>query len=104
MLTHRLNLTAEQQTGVRAVLEQQQTQMKALRDKFQAESAGSETPESRQARMAQMDQIHEESDTKIAALLNEDQKKTYAEMVQQRKAMMARRRGPDGNPPPPPPQ
>jgi Spy/CpxP family protein refolding chaperone len=105
MLTHRLNLTPEQQTGVRAVLEQQQTQMRALRDKFQAEPEGNDTPEAHQARMTQMEQVRDESDAKISALLNDDQKRTYTEIVQQRKANMARRRRPDGsNPPPPPPQ
>jgi protein CpxP len=96
MLTERLALTPEQQTGVKALLEQQSTQMKALRTNTQGESATAETPETRQAHMTQINQIHDETDTKISALLDDTQKKIYAEMVQHRKAMMARRQG--GNP------
>ncbi|WP_263353063.1 Spy/CpxP family protein refolding chaperone [Acidicapsa acidisoli] len=102
MLTERLSLTPEQQTGVKAVLDQQATQMKALRTNAQSESAQADTPEARQARMTQINQIHDETDTKISALLDDNQKKTYAEIVQHRKAMMARRQG--GNPPETPQQ
>jgi protein CpxP len=92
-LTEKLTLTPEQQTGVKAVLDQQATQMKALRTNGAGESANSDTPEARQARMTQMNQIHDETDAKITALLDDNQKKTYAEMVQRRKAMMARHEG-----------
>jgi len=97
MLTERLTLTPEQQTGVKAILEQQATQMKALRTAGSGDAAAADTTEARQARMTQMNQIHDETDTKITALLDDNQKKTYAEMVQHRKAMMARRQG--GAPP-----
>jgi Spy/CpxP family protein refolding chaperone len=104
MLTHRLNLTAEQQTGVKALLEQQATQMMALRTKTPSESATPPTPEARAAERKQMDAIRDETDTKITALLNDDQKKTFSDMVAQRKAAMARREaGGDAPPPPPPP-
>jgi protein CpxP len=99
MLTRVLTLTPDQQTGVKAVLEQQATQMKALRAKNEA--ADGSAPESRQARMTQMDQIRDESNTKISALLDDTQKKTFADWVQRRKAAMERRHQ-DGNPPPPP--
>jgi len=102
MLTERLSLTAEQQTGVKAILEQQSTQMKALRTNGTGDTANTDTPEARQARMTQMNQIRDETDTKITALLDDNQKKTYAEMVQHRKAMMARRQG--GAPPAESPQ
>ena len=102
MLTHQLNLTPEQQTGVKAVLEQQRSQMMALRGKTQAEAVTADTPEAHQARRAQMNQIHDESDTKIAALLDENQKKTYADLVAKRKAAMARRQGPEGTAAPAP--
>ena len=74
-LTHMLTLTADQQTGVKALLEQQSVQMKALRAKTQSEGTANQTPETRQAGMTQMDQIHDETDTKISALL--DEPKTY---------------------------
>jgi hypothetical protein len=102
MLTERLTLTPEQQTGVKALLDQQSTQIKALRTNAQGESAPADTPEAREARTTQINQIHDETDTKISALLDENQKKTYAEIVQHRKAMMARRQG--ANPPETPQQ
>lgn len=103
MLIRRLSLTTEQQTGVKALLDQEITQMRALRtappaaESTTAPAPG--TPEARQARFAQMTQIREETETKISALLDENQKKTYAEMIAQRKAAMARRQGRFGNPP-----
>ena len=105
-LTHTLTLTADQQTGVKALLEQQSTQMRALHQKSQSESGAantsgaSETPGSQQTQMAQ---IRDETDTKISALLNEDQKKTFADWVARRKAAMARRQGQGGNPSEAPP-
>lgn len=102
-LTRVLTLTEDQQKGVRAVLEQQATQMRALRAKSQAEGANNDTPEARQARMTQMSQIRDESNTKIAALLDDNQKKTFADWEQRRKAAMERRQSRDGQPPPPPP-
>jgi Spy/CpxP family protein refolding chaperone len=96
MLTRRLSLTPEQQTSVKAVLEQQRSQMIALRAKSQTDSANADTPEARQARITQMNQIHDESDTKIAALLDDNQKKTFAGWVAKRKAAMAQRQGQNG--------
>ena len=100
MLTRVLNLTPDQQTGVKAVLDQRNTQMMALRNKAESQGANSDAPETRQARMTQMDQIREESNTKIADLLDDNQKKTFTDWVQERKAEMARRRSHEGNPPP----
>jgi len=106
MLTHRLNLTADQQTGVKALLEQQSTQFKALRPALPSESSTPPTPEALAAVHKQFDAIRDETDTKIASLLNDEQKKTYAEIVAKRKAAEARRESEgdgDGPPPPPPP-
>ena len=103
MLTHMLNLTPDQQKGVKTVLDQQMVQMQAMRSKSGSEATGNETPE---ARRAQMDQIRDESNTKIAALLDEGQKKTFADWTERRKQAMARRQSPSPNgdqPPPPPP-
>jgi len=103
MLTRRLNLTADQQTGVKALLEQQATQVMALRTKTPSEQATPPTAEARAAERKQMDAIRDETDSKITALLNDDQKKTYADLIAQRKANMARREARDGDGPPPPP-
>jgi protein CpxP len=108
-LTHALTLTVEQQTGVKAILEQQTTLMKALRAQTrtqaqtQPEAAGNETRETRQAGMTQFDQIRDETNTKITALLDDNQKKAFADMIVRRKAAMARHESREGNPPPPPP-
>jgi Spy/CpxP family protein refolding chaperone len=96
MLTNRLSLTTEQQASVKAVLEQQITQMTALREK--SDPAANETPEARETRRTQMLQIRQDTDTKITALLDENQKKQYAELLAERKARMERRQGP-GAPP-----
>ena len=98
MLIRRLSLNADQQTGVKALLDQQVTQMRALRTAPPAESADAATPQTRQARFAQMTQIREETETKITALLDDNQKKIYAEMIAQRKQAMARHQAHDGNP------
>jgi protein CpxP len=103
MLTRLLTLTTDQQKGVKTLLEQQAQQMKALRNKTPADPSTGQAPETPQAQMAQVDQIRDETNTKIAALLDDTQKPTFAEWVQKRKAAMEHRRSQDGNPPPPPP-
>ena len=99
MLTKLLTLTPEQQTGVKTLLEQQSTQMMALRTKTPSEAAA--TPEARTAEHKQMDAIRDETDTKISALLNDEQKTTFANWIAKRKAAMARHEagGPDAPPP-----
>ncbi len=105
-LTRLLNLTADQQKGVLPVLEQQATEMKALREKAPADPSTGQTPESWEARRAQMNQIREEAYTRIAALLDENQKKTFADRAQKRKQEMEKRQRRDGadGPSTPPPQ
>jgi Spy/CpxP family protein refolding chaperone len=93
-LTQALSLTPDQQTQVKGLLEQRRGKMDELR--------GSGTPPTRE----QMEGIRKDTDAKISALLNDDQKAKFAEWQKQR---MERRRGPggpggDGPPPPPQPQ
>lgn len=87
MLTERLSLTSDQQAQVKTILAEQHQKMQALR-----ESGG---PPDR----AQMRAIREDSDGKINALLNGDQKAKFAEWQKERSARM----GNGGAPPPPPP-
>jgi Spy/CpxP family protein refolding chaperone len=90
-LTQALTLTADQQTQVKALLEQRRGKMEALR--------ASGTQPTRE----QMEGIRKDTDAKITALLSDDQKTKYAAWQQER---MERRRGGgggDGVPPPPPP-
>lgn len=98
-LTQTLTLTPEQQTQVKALLQERRGKMEALRS--------GENPPSRE----QMQAIRKDTDAKISALLNDDQKTKFTAWQQQR---MQGRRGPGGPggdqapppiaPPPPPPQ
>jgi protein CpxP len=93
-LTQTLTLTPDQQTQVKALLEQRRGKMEALRS--------GENPPTRE----QMQAIRKDTDAKISALLNDEQKTKFAAWQQQR---MQGRRGPGGPggdqpPPPPPPQ
>jgi Spy/CpxP family protein refolding chaperone len=98
-LTHVLTLNESQQAQVKTLLTAQREQMEALR-RPQAESDVEQPRPNRE----QMEQIHQATDAKIAALLNDDQKAKFAAWQKQRQAMMERHRGPDGQEPPPPPQ
>jgi len=92
-LTQTLTLTPDQQTQVKSLLQERRGKMEALR------SSGN--PPSHE----QMEAIRKDTDTKISALLNDDQKTKFAAWQQQR--MEHGRRGPGGpggDQPPPPPQ
>lgn len=89
-LTERLSLTPDQQTQIKALLKERHSKVEALR-------AGENRP-SRE----QMQELRKDTDAKISALLNDDQKTKFAALQQQR---MEHRGGPGGDqPPPPPPQ
>jgi Spy/CpxP family protein refolding chaperone len=87
-LTQTLSLTPDQQTQVKALLEQRRGKMEALRS-----TAERPTRE-------QMEAVRKDTDSKINALLNDDQKAKYAAWEKER---MDHRRGPAGDGPPPPP-
>jgi len=92
-LTDAVSLTPDQQTQVKALLEERHGKMQALR------SSGN--PPSRE----QMQAVRKETDAKISALLNNEQKAKFAAWQEQNR----QRRGPSGPGgdqalPPPPPQ
>ncbi len=90
-LTEALSLTPDQQTQVKTILKERREKMEALR--------ASGTQPTRE----QMVTVRKDADTKISALLNDDQKAKFAILQQQRSS---RRRGGgsgDATPPPPPP-
>jgi Spy/CpxP family protein refolding chaperone len=87
-LTQTLSLTPDQQTQVKALLQERRGKMEALR------SSGT------QPTREQMEGIRKDIDAKISALLNDDQKAKFAAWQQQR---MQNRRGPGGDAPSPPP-
>jgi Spy/CpxP family protein refolding chaperone len=74
-LTKTLNLTEEQQGKIKAILEEQHQQMSKMRED------SSTAPEERFAKMREMrEKVHNQ----IKDVLNEDQKKKFAEWEQQR--------------------
>lgn len=87
MLTEKLTLTADQQTKVKAILLDQNTQVAKARE---------EAGDDRQAARAKMMKIMEDNNVKITALLTDDQKKTYAAYLEERKAAMQNRGGGQG--------
>lgn len=80
-LTKHLNLTEDQKVKVKAIYLEQATNMMKVRE----ESKGD-----RDAMMAKMKTVGEETDKKVEALLNDDQKKAYATWKEER----MKRRGP----------
>jgi Spy/CpxP family protein refolding chaperone len=82
-LTKALNLSEEQQGRVKAILEEQHQQMAKMRED------SSTAPEDRFAKMKEMrEKVHNQ----IKDVLNEDQKKKFAEWEQQRSDRMRHRR------------
>jgi Spy/CpxP family protein refolding chaperone len=97
MLTHVLSLTTEQQAQVKTLLTEQSQKMEELRKTSStADSSGQAAPPNRE----QMEAVHNDTDAKITALLNDDQKTKFAAWQQQRKERMEHR---ESGPPPPPP-
>lgn len=86
-LTKALDLTADQQTQIKPLLDSQHQQMEAI---HQDQSL------SREDRFAKMKTIREDSKTKIEAVLNDTQKQKFEAMQE--------RRGPRGGGQEPPPQ
>jgi len=87
MLTEKLTLTTDQQTKVKAILLDQNTQLTKARE---------EAGDDRQASRAKMMKIMEDNNVKINGLLTDDQKKTYATYLEERKAAMQNRGGGQG--------
>jgi len=90
-LAKRLSLSAEQQTQVQAILTNQEAERKSL-----------ETNQTitHQQFLAQTRTLHEETESKIEALLNDTQKQQFAEMKAHRGPGPGSER--EGQPPPPP--
>jgi protein CpxP len=84
-LTKKLNLSEEQQTKVKAVLEDQHKQMEALHN---------DSSTAQQDKRSKMREIHENSSTQIKAILNQDQQKKYDEMEQKQHERMQQHQAP----------
>jgi periplasmic protein CpxP/Spy len=89
-MTRALNLTADQQNQIKPLLVERQQKMEAI---FQDQSLA------RPDRRAKMQALRADTNSKIEAVLNGDQKQKYEEMQQHTRR---RGRGGEGAPPPPP--
>ena len=81
-MTKRYNLSSDQQTQIKPILANQQQQMQALRQ---------DSSLSREDKMAKMKSIHEDSSSKIQAVLNDSQKQKFAQDQQRRQQQMQER-------------
>jgi protein CpxP len=70
-MTKDLNLTSDQATQIKPILANRQQEMQALRQ---------DQSMSQEDKMAKMKSLREDSNTKIAAVLNDTQKQQFAEM------------------------
>jgi periplasmic protein CpxP/Spy len=96
-LTKALSLTPDQATQIKPILQNQMSQMMALRQ-------DTETPQS--DKREKMMQIHTDAQTKIRAVLTSDQQPKYDALLAQEQQHMGRHRGGNGGqndqaPPPP---
>ncbi len=92
MMTKRLNLSPDQVTQVKAIEAESMSQAKALRD---------DTSLSQEDRHSKMKSIHEAAQTKVRAVLNDEQKTKFDAMMAHRRERM--QNGEGQAPPPPPP-
>jgi len=82
-LTRKLGLNADQQQQVRAILQDQQDQMTKLMQDSSLQP---------RQRHQQMKSIHEAATGKIRALLNDEQKPKYDELLKQQQEQMQEKR------------
>ena len=84
MLTKQLNLTSDQQSKVKPILEDQQKQFETLRQN------SSVSPQDRHSKMADLQQS---TSSQIRSVLTEDQQKKFDETQQKRRERMSKRMG-----------
>ncbi len=81
-MTKRYNLSSDQQAQIKPIIANQQQQMQALRQ---------DSSLSREDKMAKMKSIHQDSSSKIQAVLNDSQKQKFAQDQQRRQQQMQER-------------
>jgi periplasmic protein CpxP/Spy len=89
-MTKKLNLTPDQVTQVKAIDDDARQQMMALR---------SDSSVAQSDKHAKMTAIHQASQDKVRAVLNDDQKTKYDAMLAEMKARRESREGGQGGPP-----
>jgi hypothetical protein len=102
-LTQLLTLSADQQTQVKAVLTDQHQQIEALFKPADSDKTSEEQLPSREtmeANRAAMKALREATQTKIAALLTDDQKTKFAAWIKKHEKSSSQQ---DEDAPPPPP-
>jgi protein CpxP len=89
-MTKRYNLSSDQQAQIKPILANQQQQMQALRQ---------DSSLSQEDKMAKMKSIHEDSSSKIQAVLNDSQKQKFAQdQARRQQQMQERGAAPAGGP------
>jgi periplasmic protein CpxP/Spy len=89
-LAKQLNLSSEQQSQIRPILQERQQKMQAL---FQNQSL------SREERHTQMQAIHQDTESRITSVLNDDQKQKYQAMQEHMREHGGPMQGGDNGPP-----
>jgi protein CpxP len=92
-LTEQLQLDASQQTQVRSILTQELSAMQALRPQARREDGQRLPDAARDSVRAQMQQIHQRTEQRVAGVLNAQQRTKYEELQKQRKDQRGRGRG-----------
>lgn len=93
-LEKRLNLTADQKAKIYTIVLAQAKTMDSLR------TAGRNSGGDRQAAFSKIREFQDENNKKISALLNDDQKKAYDQMLEERRSRMRNgQSGPGGQRP-----
>jgi protein CpxP len=90
-MTQKLNLTSDQQSQIKSILENERQQMEALHN---------DTSTSQQDKMEKFRTARQENSTKIRDLLNDDQKKKYDAMEKQHEKGMHGKMHDHGTQPP----
>ena len=80
-LSKKLDLSADQQTKLKPILEDQRKQMEAIH---------SDSSLSREDRMTKMQALRQSSDTQIKSVLNDDQQKSFDKMRADEQARMGK--------------
>jgi protein CpxP len=91
-LTKKLNLSADQQTKLKPILEDQRKQMEAVHN---------DSSLSRDDRMTKMQGLRQSTDTQIKSVLNDDQQKSFDKMRADEQARMGKWRKGGADAPPP---
>ena len=89
-MSTKLSLTDDQKTKITPIIAERQEKLKAL-------AADTSTPKLQ--KMKKMKSVYADSDTKINALLTDEQKQKYAQMQEEMREEMKERRGQKGNGP-----